>query len=226
MSETGEQMPQVLYGETQRALQNEFDTTSIAEVHMATIIQGELAEDQIEFISSRDFFFLSTVDPDGWPTVSYKGGAPGFVQVLDDRTLRFPLLDGNGMFLSSGNIDSTARIGMLFIDFETPNRLRVHATAKLNRDPDVVAGIPGAQLVVDATVENVFVNCARYIHKHTRVEDSPYIPDADGRQPTPAWKRVDLLQPFLPERDRAGVADAGGEITFEEYLRKLADGTS
>lgn len=52
---------------------------------------------------------------------------------------------GQGVVIG-GNIDATARIGMLFIDFESPNRLRVHATARLNRDPELLAATRGAVL--------------------------------------------------------------------------------
>ena len=54
--------------------------------------------------------------------MSYKGGDPGFVKVVDDATVVFPSYDGNGMFLSMGNIKGNRNIGMLFIDFENPNR--------------------------------------------------------------------------------------------------------
>ena len=68
-------------------------------------------------------FFLSTVDERGRPTVSYKGGAPGFVRVSAPNELLFPVYDGNGMFLSLGNIASTAQVGLLFISFEPARRL-------------------------------------------------------------------------------------------------------
>ena len=74
-------------------------------------------------------FFLATCDADGNPQCSYKGGDPGFVRVVDDRTLAFPVYDGNGMFLSLGNIRAHANVGMLFIDFEHPNRVRVNGVA-------------------------------------------------------------------------------------------------
>jgi predicted pyridoxine 5'-phosphate oxidase superfamily flavin-nucleotide-binding protein len=187
-------------------------------------------DDRRAFIESRDFFFLSTVGADGWPTVSYKGGPIGVVQVEDEETIVFPSYDGNGMFLSMGNIETHsgpgAKIGLLFIDFETPNRLRLHATATVRRDDPALERFPGAELVVRARVENTFVNCARYIHPHSRAGSSDYVPDADGAQPFPAWKRIDLLQPFLPESQHGRAAEAGGEIDVEEYARRLAAGTS
>ena len=54
-------------------------------------------------------FFLSTIDQDGRPTVSYKGGDPGFVKVVDSKTIAFPLFDGNGMWYSAGNVVGNAQ---------------------------------------------------------------------------------------------------------------------
>ena len=65
-------------------------------------------------------FFLATADAEGRPQCSYKGGEPGFVRVLDERTVAFPNYDGNGMFLSAGNALVNPHVGLLFIDFEQP----------------------------------------------------------------------------------------------------------
>ena len=215
-----------IYGDEQRALQQRFDTTNLAAAFEATIFHETIQDDDRSFIESRDFFFLSTVDGDGWPTVSYKGGPVGLVHVVDERTVEFPSYDGNGMFLSMGNIDVSAKIGMLFIDMETPRRLRVQASAVLVDDDASLARWPGAQLVARATVAQTFPNCARYIHRHDRVDASDYLPDADGVQPTPAWKRIDMIQPFLPANQQDLAEQAGGTITGEEYAKRLANGTS
>ena len=105
-------------------------------------MQPQLDEETIAFIEARPFFFLSTVNADGQPTVSHKGGAAGFVRVLDPTTLVFPSYDGNGMFLSMGNIATKPSIGLLFIDFEHPHRVRVHATAELLDDESWCPGSP------------------------------------------------------------------------------------
>jgi predicted pyridoxine 5'-phosphate oxidase superfamily flavin-nucleotide-binding protein len=214
------------YTEVQRNLQEEFDSRPLADAVQAAIVEDELNEKHIPFIESRDFFFLSTVNADGEPTVSHKGGDVGTVTVVDSKTLAFPAYDGNGMFLSMGNIQDTAKIGMLFIDFETPNRVRVQATATLHRDDELLEKYPGAVLIVRAHVDRVFLNCARYIHKHTRVETSPYVPDADGKQPFPVWKRIDALQDHLREDDRGRADDAGGVVTEEQYTEALLAGES
>jgi uncharacterized protein len=216
----------VPYTASQRQLQHEHGTENIAALLEAATVAPQLNEKARAFVESRDFFFLSTVNADGEPTVSYKGGAVGVVSVLDEQTIVFPSYDGNGMFLSLGNIAETAKIGLLFIDFETPHRLRVQATAAVSSDASLLARYPGAQLVVQATIDRVFVNCARMIHRHTRVSQSPYVPDGNGAAAYPAWKRIDLLQDALPESDHGRTTQAGGTITIEEYERLLAQGES
>src|SRR5690606_3046802 len=110
------------------------------------IVHDAFTPQEIAFIEARDFFFLSTVDPNGRPTVSYKGGAPGFVSVRDN-TLVFPCYDGNGMFLSVGNIEGNPNVGLLFMDFQTPRRLRVQGTARIDESAARDA-VPGALALV------------------------------------------------------------------------------
>ena len=215
------------YTESQKQLQAAFDSRRLAErVEEAIVTDVIVPQVHQPFIESRDFFFLTTVNAQGEPTVSYKGGPVGVVTVVDPMTLAFPSYDGNGMFLSMGNIAETSKIGMLFIDFETPNRMRVQATASLSTDDPLLAKYPGAQLLVRAKVDKVFLNCARLIHKHQRVSASPYVPDKDGRTPFPAWKRIDVVQDALPPKDQGRASAEGGVITQEEYGAKLAAGES
>jgi predicted pyridoxine 5'-phosphate oxidase superfamily flavin-nucleotide-binding protein len=215
------------YTESQRELQASFDSTRLAErIEQAIVTDQIVPELHQPFIESRDFFFLATVNARGEPTVSHKGGPVGVVTVVDTTTLAFPSYDGNGMFLSMGNIAETGKIGMLFIDFETPNRMRVQATATVSTDDPLMAKYPGAQLIVRAKVDKVFLNCARLVHRHQRVATSPYVPDQDGETPFPAWKRIDLVQDALPARDGGKPERAGGVITTEEYGAKLAAGES
>ncbi|MEO1048053.1 MAG: pyridoxamine 5'-phosphate oxidase family protein [Pseudomonadota bacterium] len=214
------------YSESQRKLQRRHQTEDLANTLFGAAVSGELSEQQSAFIESREFFFLSTVNGNGEPTVSYKGGAAGFVKVENANRLVFPSYDGNGMFLSLGNIAEAGKIGMLFIDFETPNRLRVQGTARIaDREPDE-SEFPGAQLLIEVDVQSVFVNCARYIHKHSRAETSPYTPTESGDQPIPSWKRIDGFQSSLPENDRVRVATEGGTISAEDYGEKLRNGNS
>ena len=216
--------PTSFYRDSHRALQDRFDTRTLADTMEGVIVRPELGDDDRAFVESRDFFYLSTVDGDGWPTVSYKGGPVGMLHVEDDRTIVFPSYDGNGMYLSLGNLAADDRVGLLLIDFETPRRLRIQARATISDAPDRIRRFPGAQTTVVLAIEKVFPNCARYIHPHERVETSPYVPDDEGAAPVPSWKRIDALQPVLPEADRLAIN--GETITGEQYAQRLADGTS
>lgn len=212
------------YSDEQRDLQQRFETEKMADLLQQVIVHPEIQEPERAFIESRDMFFLATVDATGQPTCSYKGGAPGFVRVVDPGTLAFPSYDGNGMFLSMGNIRATARVGVLFIDFETPHRLRVQGTASVEPTDPLLAEYPGADLIVRVTVSAVFVNCSRYVHRYQRVAGSRYVPRQDCETPFAEWKRIDLVQEALPPRDAGRTDRAGGPITMEEYEAKLAAG--
>ena len=86
-----------LYGDNHRAMQMAFDTRGMADRIEMITVKPEVDEMARGFIESRDMFFLTTIDHMGRPTVSYKGGTPGFVKVLDNTTILFPSYDGNGM---------------------------------------------------------------------------------------------------------------------------------
>jgi len=207
-----------IYSDKHRALQETYDTVRLADRIEEIIVRPEVSSDHKAFIESRDMFFLTSVDHRGYPTCSYKGGAPGFVRVVDSKTIAFPSYNGNGMFLSMGNIDTNHKVGMLFIDFEHPNRVRVHGIASIDRDDPLLAEFKGAELIVRVTVTETFINCPRYVHKYQRLQTSKYAPQADCELPSPPqWKRLDILQDALPERDRDIAGKLGGTITPEEY---------
>lgn len=213
-----------LYGEQHRKWQEYFDSVPMAERVHDLIVQAVIPEEHAGFISSRDFFFLSTVDHRGFPTCSYKGGQPGFVKILDDTTLAFPSLDGNSMYLSMGNLTLNPKIGMLFIDFETPHRVRVHGTASIDPADPLLAEYQEAELVVRVKIEEVFINCPRYIHKHQRIQHSQYVPQAGCATPEAQWKRLDLVQDVLSASELEKVSQMGGTLTFEEYAELVTQG--
>ena len=207
-----------IYSDKHRVLQERFDTTRLADRVEELVVRPEVADDQKHFIESRDMFFLTSVDHRGYPTCSYKGGAPGFVKVIDPKTIVFPSYNGNGMFLSMGNVMVSQKVGMLFIDFEHPHRVRVHGVAAIDKNDPLLAEFTGAELLVRVTVTETFINCPRYIHQYQRLQTSKYAPQAGCEAPpAPQWKRIDALQDALPERERDLAKDLGGTITFEEY---------
>ena len=207
-----------IYSDKHRVLQERFDTTRLADRVEELVVRPEVSDDQKHFIESRDMFFLTSVDHRGYPTCSYKGGAPGFVKVIDPKTIVFPSYNGNGMFLSMGNVMVSQKVGMLFIDFEHPHRVRVHGIAAIDKNDPLLAEFTGAELLVRVTVTETFINCPRYIHQYQRLQTSKYAPQAGcDAPPAPQWKRIDALQDALPERERDLAKDLGGTITFEEY---------
>jgi predicted pyridoxine 5'-phosphate oxidase superfamily flavin-nucleotide-binding protein len=207
-----------IYSDKHRALQETYDTVRLADRIEEIIVRPEVSSEHKSFIESRDMFFLTSVDHRGYPTCSYKGGAPGFVRVVDSKTIAFPSYNGNGMFLSMGNIDTNHKVGMLFIDFENPNRVRLHGIASIDRDDPLLAEFEGAELIVRVTVTETFINCPRYVHKYQRLQTSKYAPQAGCELPSPPqWKRLNILQDALPERERDIAEKLGGTITPEEY---------
>src|SRR3990170_3473998 len=106
------------YHEGNRRLQDRFDTRRLADRLDQAIVHDTISGHDKAFLEGLDMFFLATADAEGRPNCSYKGGDPGFVRVVDDRTIAFPNYDGNGMYLSMGNLLVTTEAGLLFIDFE------------------------------------------------------------------------------------------------------------
>jgi predicted pyridoxine 5'-phosphate oxidase superfamily flavin-nucleotide-binding protein len=191
-----------------RRLQDARDTRALADRLAGVTVRQAFTEEDRAFIERCSVFFLATADAEGRPDCSYKGGLPGFVRVLDDRTLAFPDYDGNGMYRSMGNLLVNAHVGLLFIDFEQPKRLRVNGEARVTKDDPLLAEFEGAVFIVRVTATHVFPNCPRYIHRMTLAERSAHAPRAGHEPPVPAWKTFDAFRDALPERDRAAAEDA------------------
>lgn len=191
------------YSPAARSLQDQFDTRRLADRLAQVTVHDRFTREDRTFIERLDMLFLATVDAAGQPTCSYKGGDPGFVTIVDDRTLAFPNYDGNGMYLSMGNVDATRRVGLLFIDFERQRRMRVDGTAELRHEDPLLAGYPEAQFVVRVHAERIYPNCPRYIHKYQFVERSAFVPRVGISAPIPGWKLSDWARDVLPARDPA-----------------------
>jgi predicted pyridoxine 5'-phosphate oxidase superfamily flavin-nucleotide-binding protein len=192
------------YHDGSRRLQDRFDTRRLADRLDEKFLSRPIidAEDSA-FIERMDMFFLATADAEGRPQCSYKGGDPGFVRVLNERTVAFPNYDGNGMYFSMGNLLKNPHVGMLFIDFvsERPSRLRLNGTASIDERDALIDQYPGAQFIVRVRATQVFPNCPRYIHRMAPVERSRFVPRADRETPVPDWKRSDWARDVLPDRD-------------------------
>lgn len=202
-----------LYHKGNRQLQDRFDTRRLADR-----IEERVAHDTIDasdkaFIERADMLFIATVDDVGYPNCSYKGGDPGFVRVLDERTIAFPAYDGNGMYLSFGNLLVTPQVGLLFISFEEQKRLRLNGEASIDENDDLMRDYPEAQFIVRVRAREVFPNCPRYIHKYALVERSRFVPKEACQTPVPAWKHREWARDALSTNDRA--RSASSDEVFE-----------
>jgi hypothetical protein len=128
------------------------------------------------------------------------------------------------MYYSMGNIMSAPQVGLLFIDFETPHRLRVHGKAEIVFDDALSRTHPEAQFMVTIAVESIWINCPRYVHKYQKLATSKYVPREGCETPAPQWKRIDIVQEALPAKDQGKAQAQGGLLRFEDYAALLAKG--
>ena len=143
-----------MYHEGSRRLQDRFRTRALADRLAETLARQAFTDEDRAFIAAQRCFFLATADADGHPDCSYKGGDPGFVRVLDERTLAFPSYDGNGMYKSLGNVLRNPHVGLLFIDFESPRRLRVNGRATVSEAPRVACNRVAANKLAEFLTAN------------------------------------------------------------------------
>jgi hypothetical protein len=102
------------------------------------------------------------------------------------------------MFYSMGNLMGNGQVGLLFIDFERPHRVRLQGIASVDDGDPLLQNYAEAQLVVRVAVSEIFRNCPRYVHPYTKSRPSEYVPRATCKTPLAPWKRVDDIRASLP----------------------------
>jgi uncharacterized protein len=126
-----------------------------------------LTEDVTAFIGSVRTAFLATASLDGQPYVQHRGGAPGFLHVLDETTLAFADLRGNRQYLSLGNLAENPKVHLILMDYEHAQRVKVWGTAEVSEDPSLIARLtPRGQKCDQVIVVHVTkwaANCPAYI---------------------------------------------------------------
>ena len=200
-------MPDAIFHDGNRELQRRFDTERLAD-RVGDLTHDTINKNDRAFIEHMDMFFIATVDEQGHANCSYKGGEPGFVRVVDDHTIAFPNYDGNGMYLSMGNVLKTKQVGILFIDFENQHRMRLNGEATISYDDPLMTEYPEAQFIVRVRAREIFPNCPRYIHKMKLVQRSKFVPKSECQTPVPSWKTGGWVDDVLPEDDPARRPDA------------------
>jgi predicted pyridoxine 5'-phosphate oxidase superfamily flavin-nucleotide-binding protein len=125
-----------------------------------------------QFIAGRDSFYVATVSETGWPYVQHRGGPPGFLHVIDDKTLAFPDFRGNRQYISVGNAAANDRAALFLMDYPNPRRLKIYAHIEirdLSNDPALAAALamPDYKAKVERAVvlhlEGFNWNCPQHI---------------------------------------------------------------
>ncbi len=187
-----------------REVQERMDSVRLADRLREVTVHGRFSDDDRAFIEAASMVFVATADAEGRPDCSYKGGAPGFLRLLDDVTIAMPVYDGNGQYRTLGNIVANPAVGLLFVDFDQSRRLRVNGDATVvftDDDPELVGSFIGAEAVVVLRLRHAFPNCPRYLHHLASGTISEYTPAPSYEPPTPEWQSSSTFQPYLPKRD-------------------------
>ena len=154
------------------AAQERWQTTHIWDGARRTrLLMDHIPEPFHERIENAPFFFLATSDNTGSCDCSFKGGGPGIIQIIDNKRLAFPDFDGNGAFMSLGNILKNHHVGMLFIDFSDGARLRVNGRASVHDDGPTKGLFPDQPRVILVEIDQVVPNCAAHIPRLVPLEE-------------------------------------------------------
>jgi len=142
--------------------------------------KNELTEREAEFIANRDSFYQATVSESGWPYVQHRGGAIGFLKVLDKRTIGFADFRGNVQYLSVGNLNADNRISLILMDYANRRRLKIWGRASIiheSENPELIAQleVPSYRARVERGivihVEAYDWNCPKHItRRYTEAE--------------------------------------------------------
>ena len=194
-----------MYHDGARELQDRFDTRRLADRLEDVKVHATITAADRAFIERMDMFFLATADAEGRPQCSYKGGDPGFVAVLDEHTIAFPNYDGNGMYLSIGNLRVNPTWGCCSSISAAGRRGACASTAspRSSRATRCSPASPAPSSWCASARSQVFPNCPRYIHRMQLVERSPFVPRPAEDTPVPDWKRADWARDALPADDPA-----------------------
>ncbi|MFG2330968.1 pyridoxamine 5'-phosphate oxidase family protein [Streptomyces sp. NPDC048604] len=155
-------------------VQQRMGTTERADKFYAEQVLDRLNTRMREFAARQEMFFLATADRHGECDNTFRAGPPGFLHVLDDRTLAYPEYRGNGVQASLGNIEENPHVGLLMMDFlQDRIGLHVNGSARIVADDAMRRAHPGlavdpvpgrrSQVWVEVLVEEAYIHCAKHI---------------------------------------------------------------
>jgi uncharacterized protein len=105
-------------------------------------LSDRFTEAEAAFIAERDSLYMATVSESGWPYVQHRGGPPGFIRILDEKTLAIPDFRGNRQYISTGNLAANDRAALILMDYPHRRRLKIYAHVEardLSADPELAA---------------------------------------------------------------------------------------
>lgn len=149
------------------------------------------------FIAERDSFYIATVSETGWPYVQHRGGPPGVLRMLDERTLAFPDFRGNRQYLTLGNVAANDRVCLFLMDYPNRRRLKIYGrmtSIGLDADPELtrslmIEGYRGRpERILRIALEAFDWNCPQHI--------------------TPRFTPAELAEALTPERERMAQLEA------------------
>ena len=167
-------------------------------------------EAEAQFIAARDSFYLATVSETGWPYVQHRGGPPGFLRLIDDRTLAFADFRGNRQYISLGNLNANNRAALMLMDYPNRRRMKIYARIEVKELSDELAAKvlpPGykarPERVIVLHLEAFDWNCPQHI--------------------TPRFSEAELQNALGPVRRHLEQLEAENKLLREE-LAKLERG--
>ncbi len=153
-----------------RRLQDMYDTRRLADRVLEVAFHERLTENDRAMIENAMFFFLATVDGHGQPQCSYKGGPRWCVVIEDDTTIVFPIYEGNGLYISAGNVTEISKLGLLCMDFEAQKRMRINGVGEIVQDHPAYASVRASQFATRVRITDIHPSCPRNVHKMKFVE--------------------------------------------------------
>jgi len=139
---------------------------------------AELGPDEAAFIHAQRSFYMATVSETGWPYVQHRGGAPGFLRVVDAKTLSFADLPGNRQFISVGNVAQDNRVALILMDYTHRQRLKLLGRLSVEESP----GTGRTERTMTIHVEAFDWNCPKYIPMRFEADDVQRALDARDRR--------------------------------------------
>ncbi len=163
-----------------KALQQQLGSREIyARMERSRGWQTKITPELLDIIAGLDMFYLGTATAEGQPYIQYRGGAAGFLKVLDDRTLGFADFSGNQQYISTGNLSENPRAFIFLMDYVHRRRVKIWGKARiLEDDPELLKMLqdPGYDWPIERaivfTVEAWDANCPQHIHSRIRADEA------------------------------------------------------